>query len=191
MRAHRVTSRPSSFGEISIGAGPLARRATRPERQPRRSIRGRPSHVIRQVTSSGGNGPARRFRSAWWQGSVTNDRRGRNSASARSRLSLQRRISVPSSWAGFRPPGGGAPLYPIRRAGTHPRPRPTATRHHLLTDGLADGSDQQWGQLARPEITRSVRSVPLFDVAGCLQDDAPVRRASRLRTTSDGARCAH
>jgi hypothetical protein len=32
MSAHRVTSRPSSFGEISIGAGPLARRATRPKR---------------------------------------------------------------------------------------------------------------------------------------------------------------
>jgi hypothetical protein len=135
--------------------------------------------------------PCSTIRSAWWQGGVTNDPRGRNSASAGFRLSLQRRISVPSSWAGFRPPGGGAPLYPIRRAGTHPRPRPTATRQHLLTDGLADGSDQQWGQLARPEITRSVRSVPLFDVAGCLQDDAPVRRGSRLRTTSDGARCAH
>jgi hypothetical protein len=29
-RAHRVTSRPSSFGETSIGAGRLARRTTRP-----------------------------------------------------------------------------------------------------------------------------------------------------------------
>ena len=97
----------------------------------------------------------------------------------------------PERWAGFRPPGGAEPLYPIRRAGTHPRPQPTATHHHLLTDGLADGSDQQWGQLARPEITRSVRSVPLFDVASCLQDDAPVRRVSRLRTTSDSVRWAH
>ncbi len=32
--------------------------------------------------------------------------------------------------------------------------------------------------------------VSLSHVAGCLQDDAPVRRASRLRTTSGGARCA-
>ena len=30
MRAHRVTSRPSSFGETSNCAGPLARRTTRP-----------------------------------------------------------------------------------------------------------------------------------------------------------------
>jgi hypothetical protein len=36
-----------------------------------------------------------------------------------------------------------------------------------------------------------VFDVPLFDVAGCFQDDAPARRASRLRTTSGGACCAH
>jgi hypothetical protein len=36
----------------------------------------------------------------------------------------------------------------------------------------------------------AVFAVSLSRVAGCLQDDAPVRRASRLRTTSDGVRCA-
>jgi hypothetical protein len=124
-------------------------------------------------------------------GSVNNDREGCNRARACCCLLLQRRVSVPSSWAGFRPPGGGEPLYPNWIAKTHPRPWTMATRHHLLTDGLAAGSDQLRGQLARPKITRSVRSVPPPDVAGCLQDDAPVRRASRLRTTSDGVRWAH
>src|ERR1019366_1489446 len=35
-----------------------------------------------------------------------------------------------------------------------------------------------------------VFAVSLSHVAGCLQDDAPVRRASRPRTTSSGAHCA-
>ena len=47
-------------------------------------------------------------------------------------------------------------------------------------------------QVPAPSATDLARvfAVSLSHVAGCLQDDAPVRRASRLRTTSDGApRC--
>jgi hypothetical protein len=44
------------------------------------------------------------------------------------------------------------------------------------------------GEPAQHQLGYEVFDVPLFDVAGCLQDDAPVRRASRLRTTSGGDR---
>ena len=47
------------------------------------------------------------------------------------------------------------------------------------------------GEPAQHQLGCEVFDVPLSDVAGCLQDDAPVRRASRLRKTSGGARCAH
>jgi hypothetical protein len=137
------------------------------------------------------DGLARRFRSAWWQAALpTTDKAATGHLLApayRSNGGSQ----FPSTGAGFRPLGGGEPLMSHLDGWRPPSSRPMATRHHLLTDGPRDGTDQLRGQVARPEITRSVRSVPLFDVAGCLQDDAPVRRASRLRTTSDGARCAH
>ena len=178
MRAHSVTSRPSSFGETSIGAGPLARRGNAAKAFDTKSAE--PSDPTGDFLWR--ERPCSMISVGLVAGSVTNDRRGGNRASARSRLSLQRRFSVPSSWVGFRPRWRGrAPLSHLD-GWSPPSSWTVATRHHLLTDGLADGSHQLRGQLARPEITRSVRSVPLSDVAGCLQDDAPVRRASRLRT---------
>jgi len=47
------------------------------------------------------------------------------------------------------------------------------------------------GESAQHQLGCEVFDIPLSDVAGCLQDDAPVRRASRLRTTSGGARCVY
>ena len=188
MRAHRVTSRPSSFGETSNCAGPLARRTTRPgcrqghrcdvggaERANRRHPRGlagldylgpvsgRHCYFDRQ-------GCDRRMlaQACRSDGKSRIRYRGEVSVAGWRRRSLQ----IPFGWLVPRHVPAYAPL------------RPSA-------DGRTAGANQLRGQLARPEIRRSVRSVPLFDVAGCLQDDAPVRRASRLRTTSDGVRWAH
>ena len=47
------------------------------------------------------------------------------------------------------------------------------------------------GEPAQHQLGCEVFDVPLFDVAGCLQDDAPVRRASRLWTTSGDDRCVY
>jgi len=47
------------------------------------------------------------------------------------------------------------------------------------------------GEPAQHQLGCEVFDVPLSDVAGCFQDDAPVRRASRLRTTSGGDRCIY
>ena len=100
--------------------------------------------MIRQVTSSRGNGPARRFRSAWWQGSVTNDRRGRNSASAGSRLSLHRRISVPSAGRGSGRLAGQSPSIPFGglEPTLVPSPRPpviTCSRTDSPTAVISNG----------------------------------------------------
>ena len=187
-RAHPVTSRPSSFGETSIGGGRLARRTTRPgcrqglgcdvggaeranRRHPRRStgldhlgpVGGRQSYLDRQ-------GCDRRVLAHAYR------------SDDKSRIRHRGEVSV--AWCAdalSKSHSGGWFLVTSRP--TAPL-RPSA-------DGRTAGADQLRGQLVRPEITRSVRSVPLFDVAGCLQDDAPVRRASRLRTTSGGVRWAH
>jgi hypothetical protein len=47
------------------------------------------------------------------------------------------------------------------------------------------------GEPAQHQLGCEVFDVPLSVVAGCLQDDVPVRRSSRLRTTSGGARCVY
>jgi hypothetical protein len=61
------------------------------------------------------------------------------------------------------------------------------------TRGFADGvgaptAGYSWRASSVGQLGYEVFDVPLSDVAGCLQDDAPVRRASRLRTTSGGDR---
>jgi hypothetical protein len=189
MRAHRVTSRPSSFDETSIGAGPLTRRTTRPGAAKAfgatSAERSEPTDDI--LGGQPGSTISVRLVAGQRYQRPTRPRQGVCSLrpiAPTEDLSLQQRGEIPAAWRRRAPLSHSDGWNP-------PSSRPMATRCHLLTDGRADGSDQLRCQLARPEITRIVRSVPLFDVAGCLQDDAPVRRASKLRTTSDGVRCAY
>jgi hypothetical protein len=89
--------------------------------------------------------------------------------------------------ARFRSPTGGAALsIPIRMAGTSSRPGLWPPCDHLRTD--APTAVISCGVSSFGHRSCAVFAVSLSRVAGCLQDDAPVRRASRLRTTSDGAR---
>ena len=79
-------------------------------------------------------------------------------------------------------------VYPISIAGAQ-----LASRLIVTSPPMGGRTHRRNRSTAGP--ARSARhlakcSMFLFGVAGCLQDDAPVRRASRLRTTSGGARCA-
>jgi hypothetical protein len=136
------------------------------------------------------DGLARRFRSAWWQAALpTTDKAATGHLLApayRSNGGSQ----FPSTGAGFRPSGGGEPLCPIWMAGGHPRPGPWPPVITCLRTGPPTTANSCRAS-SLGQRSSEVFVVPFFDVAGCLQDDAPVRRASRLRTTSDGARCAH
>ena len=68
---------------------------------------------------------------------------------------------------------------------------PMATCPRIEVDGPDTPVGDSWRASSVGQLVCEVSDVPLSDVAGCFQDDAPVRRASRLRTTSGGACCAH
>jgi hypothetical protein len=153
-RAHRVTSRPSSFGETSIGAGRLARRTTRPgcrqghrcdvggaERANRRHPRG--SAGLDYLGPVGGRhcyldrqGCDRRVLAQAYRsdGKSGIRHRGEVSVAGWRRRSFQ----IPFGWRYLVTSRPTAPL------------RPSA-------DGRTHGIDQLRGQLARPEIFRRVR----------------------------------
>jgi len=140
LRAHRLTSRPSSFGEAATGARPIA-----PPERPGRGVHSGP--LLPLLVSYAG--------ARFWP------------------FDGDDAVSFPRRWC-------------------EPQSRPAPSRPSPPTCWPAR---QRWGSAAEPSSidrgSSDVFGVPLFDAAGCLQDDAPVRRASRLRTTSDGARCAH
>jgi hypothetical protein len=68
---------------------------------------------------------------------------------------------------------------------------PMATCPRIEVDGADTPVGDSWraGSVGQQEC--EVSDVPLSEVAGCFQDDAPVRRASRLRTASGGACCVY
>jgi len=68
---------------------------------------------------------------------------------------------------------------------------PMATCPRIEVDGPDTPVGDSWRASLVGQLVCVVSDIPLSDVAGCFQDDAPVRRASRLRTTSGGACCAH
>jgi hypothetical protein len=99
---------------------------------------------------------------------------GRIPVSVRSRIGGV--LSIPCRWLDAHPlTGARSPALTYMQCG-HPAP---------TTAGSTAGP----GSFGHRSC--AVFAVSLSHVAGCLQDDAPVRRASRLRTTSDGVRCAH
>jgi len=69
---------------------------------------------------------------------------------------------------------------------------PMATCPRIEVDG-ADNTPvgDSWRASSVGQLVCEVSDIPLSDVAGCFQDDAPVRRASRLRTTSGGVHCVY
>jgi len=68
---------------------------------------------------------------------------------------------------------------------------PMATCPRIEVDGPDMPAEDSWRASSVGQRECEVSDVPLSVVAGCFQDDAPVRRASRLRTTFGGACCAH
>ena len=68
---------------------------------------------------------------------------------------------------------------------------PMATCPRIEVDGPGMPAEDIWRASSVGQLVCEVSDVPLSEVAGCFQDDAPVRRASRLRTTPGGVRCAH
>jgi hypothetical protein len=138
LRAHRVTSRPSSFGEAATGARPNP-----PPERPGRGVHSGP--LLPLLVSHAG--------ARFWP------------------FDGDDAVSFPRRWC-------------------EPQSRPAPSRPSPPTCWPAR---RRWGSAAEPSSihrgSSDVFGVPLFDAAGCLQDDAPVRRASRLRTTSDGVRC--
>jgi hypothetical protein len=85
------------------------------------------------------------------------------------------------------------PLYPTPMAAARSRPGARSPALTYMRCGhpapTTAGSNTGPGSLGHKSC--AVFAVSLSYVAGCLQDDAPVWRTSRLRTTSDGARWAH
>jgi hypothetical protein len=76
-----------------------------------------------------------------------------------------------------------------------PEPCLVPAHGHLSTDrgrrSELPSVGDSWRASSVCQLVCEVPDVPLSDVAGCFQDDAPVRRASRLRTTPGGAPCVH
>jgi hypothetical protein len=86
-----------------------------------------------------------------------------------------------------------ATFSPSRADGCYPfssRRMVTSTHVHATREPCTEGGRIYCRSRAHGHRSWGVFPVSLSRVAGCLQDDAPVRRASRLRTTSGGARCA-
>jgi hypothetical protein len=68
---------------------------------------------------------------------------------------------------------------------------PMASCPRIEVDGADGPVGDSWRASSLGQRECEVSDVPLSDVAGCFQDDAPVRWASRLRTTSGGVCCVH
>jgi len=70
-------------------------------------------------------------------------------------------------------------------------PLSMATSPRIKVEGADVPVGDSWRASSVGQLVCEVSDIPLSDVAGCFQDDAPVRRESRLRTTSGGACCVY
>jgi hypothetical protein len=104
------------------------------------------------------------------------------------------RFGAKSSVAGaiLRLPRGNDALdIPDESAGRPVSSLPMATSPRIEIAGPDMPAGDTWRASSVGQLVREVFDIPLSDVAGCFQDDAPVRRASRLRTTSGGVCCVY
>jgi hypothetical protein len=192
MNVHGGASRPSSFDETPTGTPPGSLWPSTAGGVPPMGTTPRRWSSVRMPTVGllQGISLARLRPSSWMRAAVPTGCAG----DARECSARRHRIGAIGSTPSLRLPERfficlGTTMLSTSQAGRR-RPvssLPLVTRPRIEVDEANVPAEDSRRANSVGQLECEVSDVPLSEVAGCFQDDAPVRRASRLRTTSGGA----